>query len=167
MRGNEVRRQFLTWRHQHRALNDVLKLADVARPWISPEVTVAIRRNRLHVFLVKSVEHRNKVVGEERNRARTIPERRQVDMENVEPVVEILADASLADRLLDAVVRGGRTRTSTSISFSPPTRRKRFSSRTRKRLTWAFSSIVLISSKNIVPPSACSNRRGRVSTAPL
>ena len=42
-------------------------------------------------------------------------------------------------------------------NFEPPTRWNLRDSMTRSRLTWVSSSIVLISSRNKVPPDAASN----------
>ena len=57
--------------------------------------------------------------------------------------------------------------TSAPIFLSPPTLRKTFSSRTRRKLTWVFSSMVAISSRNTVPPAACSKIPFRATSAPV
>src|ERR1043166_5705498 len=50
------------------------------------------------------------------------------------------------------------TRTSSGTSLRPPTRRKAPSSRTRSSFACRLSSISPISSRKMVPPSACSSR---------
>src|SRR5438552_3380619 len=50
------------------------------------------------------------MVGQERNVFDALAKRRQFDRENVEPVVEILAELALFDRLLEvAIARGDHT----------------------------------------------------------
>jgi len=59
------------------------------------------------------------------------------------------------------------TRTSTSTSSVPPTRRKTRSCRTRKSLTWIAGLVSPISSRKTVPLSATSNRPALAATAPV
>ena len=59
------------------------------------------------------------------------------------------------------------TRTSTSIGSLPPTRSKRRSWSTRSNFTCIVSGTSPISSRNSVPPWACSNRPIRSRSAPV
>ena len=59
------------------------------------------------------------------------------------------------------------TRTSTVIERSPPTRVIRLSCNARRTLAWASRLMSPISSRNRVPPSACSNLPIRCLVAPV
>ena len=108
------------------------------------------------------------VPGQERDVRRARAQRRHLDGDDVEPVVEVLAELAVArpsarrSRLVAAM-----TRTSTWIVSLPPTRSNSRSCRKRSSLTWTAGEISPISSRNSVPPSACWKRPSRRPTAPV
>ena len=108
------------------------------------------------------------VLGDEGDVLHPLPERRDVDRDDAEPVVEVVAEAARADRLDEVDVRGGddRGRPSAAGALSP-TRSKRRSWRTRRSLTWRWSGMSPTSSRKIVPPLAMSKRPTRSRTAPV
>ena len=95
-------------------------------------------------------------------------ERRQAHRHDVEPVIEVLAEAARR-RSRPARLRAvdETTRTSTLTVRWPPTRVKLWSVRTRRIFAWVASGMSAISSRNSVPPWACSSRPGRTSSPPL
>lgn len=58
-------------------------------------------------------------------------------------------------------------RVSTFLVLLSPTRSNSPSCNTRKSLTWSLGDVLLISSRNILPVCAASNRPVRLSTAPV
>ena len=90
----------------HRALDDVLQLADVAGP--------VIRAERGHGRLTDPAERlpdlarglARAVLGEERDVLGPLPQRRHPDREHVEPEEEVGAEPPLAHRFLQVPVRG-------------------------------------------------------------
>ncbi len=85
----------------------VLELADVARPVIRGEKLYGWGADPCDVTVVDLGILFDEVIGEERNVAFAFSKRRQVDGKDVEPVVEILAESPLLDRLLKVRVRRG------------------------------------------------------------
>ena len=92
-------------REDHRALDDVLDLAHVARPVVLAQLLHAVgcEARRRHAHLAR--ELRDEVVRERPEVVEAIAQRRQVDREHVEPVVEVLAELALLDHLLEVAVR--------------------------------------------------------------
>jgi hypothetical protein len=93
-------------------------------------------------------------------------QRRQMHRHDVEPVIEILAEAAAGDLLGEVRAVDETTRMSTLTTRWPPTRVKLWSVRTRKILAWAGIGMSAISSRNRVPPWACSSIPGRASSPP-
>ena len=95
-------------------------------------------------------------------------QRRQRDRHDVEAVVEVLAE--LAGRRSAAPGRGWwrrRSRASTAISSRPPTRRIVPDCSARSSRVCACIGMSPISSRNSVPPAACSNLPICRATAPV
>ena len=91
-----------------------------------------------------------------------LAQRRHLDGDDVEAVVEVLAELPVArpSRCRSRFV-AAMTRTSTLIVSLPPTRSNSRSCRKRSSLTWIAGEISPISSRNSVPPSACWKRPSR------
>ena len=95
-------------------------------------------------------------------------ERRELDADDLEPVVEVLPErrptaiASARSRFV-AEIR----RTLTLIGSLVPTRTISPDSRTRRSLTWVESGMSPTSSRKSVPPLACSNHPLRSRSAPV
>lgn len=106
---------------------------------------------RSNVSLIRFRKKSYEVIGEQRNSGLPLAKGRQLNPKDIEPVIEILAKTTHPDRLLDVFICGGDQPTLTLISFSPRTRRTVLVSKTRSRLTCVFSSIVVISSRKMVP----------------
>ena len=92
---------------------------------------------------------------EERNVLAALAERRQLDRDHAEPVVEVLAEAALRrSRPRGRCAWRATTRTSTAIDASPPTRSNLPLSSTRRSFACASRRMSPISSRKSVPPSA-------------
>ena len=96
-----------------------------------------------------------------------LAQRRQGDLEDVEAEVEVLAEAPFLISALRSRLVAHSTRTSTSISVLPPSRRSRPSSSTRSSLACSSMGISPISSRKSVPPWASSKTPGRRWSAPV
>src|SRR5262249_45227425 len=88
-------------------LDSVLELPDVARPRALLYRRQRLRGEALHLRGELLGVLREERLGDDEDVVPALAERRQVDVDDVEPVVEVLAEASPADLLLeDAVGRG-------------------------------------------------------------
>src|SRR5712671_876011 len=76
--------------HDHRALNDVLQFANVARPVIPLEQVESIFANRSNLFTGFSCVTIDQVFHEQLNIVNALAQCRQSNWENVEPVEQIL-----------------------------------------------------------------------------
>ena len=112
-RGRQVRRQVF-WlngaagrAHRHRALNLVPQLTDVAGPPV-PGEQVQRLGTEMDVGLAQTLA---RVAQEERAQVRdllaTLPQRRDMDADHAEPVVEIFAELTLGHPLLEVGVGRG------------------------------------------------------------
>ena len=72
--------------------------------------------------------------GQERDVLGPLAQRRQVDLDHVEPVKEVFAELPLLDLLLQERLVAATTRTSTSMLSVPPTRSNRRSWSTPQQL---------------------------------
>jgi nitroreductase len=89
------------------ALQDVLQVADVARPGIRLEPA---DRGGIDAVKPPGVPRRElveKVLRQERDVLRPITERRDLDREDTQPVVQVLTERLFADGLLHVTVGGG------------------------------------------------------------
>ena len=101
--------------------------------------------------VVRPGELPDEAADQERDVVPPLPQRRQVDVEDVEPVVQVVPE--LAQRTASRRVRlvAASTRTSTLIGWVPPTRKKVRLSSTRSSFTWVAGGISPISSRKMVP----------------
>src|SRR6185436_11372722 len=94
-------------RHRDQTLDQVLELANVARPPVSGEDLERRFGNALDVAPELHVVASQEEVGELGNVFDAVPERRHPDRNDVQAEVEVLAEAPLAHRLVEVDV-GGR-----------------------------------------------------------
>ena len=90
-----------------RALDDVLELADVARPVIRHQPPQPLLRHRRRAASELGRQLLQEVLHEERDVVATFAQRRQLDRNHVQPVVEILAKRSFGHHLREIRVRRG------------------------------------------------------------
>ena len=100
--GGAQRRQVRRFNHlaagQDRGpLDHVAELADVAGPVVAFEQPHGGRRHGLHSAVIARVELVDERLDQERQVVLALAERRQREAEHVEPVVQVLAQPSLAD----------------------------------------------------------------------
>ena len=76
----------------HRALDDVLQLADVARPAVVHQQVERLRLELDAGLAVLRAVLLEEVLRQRRNVVLALPQRRQVDVDDVQPVVEVLAE---------------------------------------------------------------------------
>ena len=157
----------LAARQNRGALDDVAQLAHVARPVVELEHPHRLGRDRLDVASVARVELVEERLDDERQIVLAIAQRRQLDREDVEPVVEIVAQLAVADRV-ERIDVGRREHADVDFlldaAAQPPERR---SCSTRSSLTCVTGTISAISSRNSVPRSASSKQPARRSMAPV
>src|SRR5712692_11158065 len=89
------------------AMNDVLKLAHVARPVITDQGLQRSRRYRPNVAVAFTGDLAHEVLHEERDVLAPLPERRHVDGQYIETIEEVVAERPLAHRLAEIDVGGG------------------------------------------------------------
>ena len=94
-------------RQHHRALDDVLELTDVARPVVGDDLRQRAVAEAFHALAVLPGKALQEMRGERRHVALPTPQRGQRDVDHVEPIVQILAEFSLRDQLLQVAVRRG------------------------------------------------------------
>jgi hypothetical protein len=93
----------------------------------------------------------------------TLAQRGDHDGEHVDAVVEVLAEAPGLDLLGEVAVGGGEdAHVDLATSRVSPRRRMRSSWSTRSSFTWSWMGSSPISSRNNVPPLACSKRPGAI-----
>ena len=96
-----------------------------------------------------------------------LAQRRHLDRDDVQPVVQVLAELSVRHHgRQDRGWSRRSARTSTRSVRVPPRRSNSCSCRTRRILACVFALMSPISSRNSVPPSACSKRPMRCLSAP-
>jgi hypothetical protein len=69
-------RDFATFRDEHRALDGVFELADIAGPAIADEEVIHRRRQRLHVLLIPLTKLLQEVIAQQGDVFRPLAERR-------------------------------------------------------------------------------------------
>jgi hypothetical protein len=92
---------------QGRPFDDVAQLAHVAFPGIILKLGVGGFADPDHVLFELLGEVRNKMLGEQADIVSAFAQRRQVDRDHVEAIVEILAKLAFANRLFNVAVRRG------------------------------------------------------------
>src|SRR5438445_728234 len=83
----------------HRPLDDVAQLAHVARPVIALELLVRLAGEAADLAVVLPIELLDEALAQQRNVLAALPQRRQVDREDVEPIEEVLAQLAVGNRL--------------------------------------------------------------------
>ena len=86
---------------QHAALDDVLQLADVARPAVADQHVIRRRRDRLDVALVPLPVLLEEVLAEQRDVLGPLAQRRHAQRDRVDAEVEILAQLAVAQRRVE------------------------------------------------------------------
>jgi len=94
-------------REQRDPLHEVRELPHVARPRVGPERGERPRGESLGRHPVVRARARQEVLGEPHDVLAAVPERRQGEREHREAVVEVLAEAPLADRPAQVLVGRG------------------------------------------------------------
>jgi hypothetical protein len=84
-------------RENGRACDDVLQLADVARPRLLAQPAHRLRGQRQLRPVVLAPEAADEVLGQQWHVFGPGPQRRQRDLDHVEPVVQVFAEAALGD----------------------------------------------------------------------
>jgi phosphate acetyltransferase len=85
----------------------VFKLTDVAGPLVAPEQRQRAGRETPHILAEAAREFQQKMLGQKLNVRHPAAQRRQYESEDVEPIVEILAEGVLAHGFLKVLVRRG------------------------------------------------------------
>src|SRR5437870_806059 len=95
----------LSPREDHRALDDVLELAHVARPVVLGEPFQCFFADRRRLRRRAVTVLREEVLDERRDVLLAFAQRRHVDVDDVESVKEVVAELVLLDLLLEVLVR--------------------------------------------------------------
>ena len=104
-------------------LDGVFELAHVPRPVVVHEQAQRLLGDAGHLAAQLVGEAVEELLREERHVLDPLPKRREVDVDHVEPVVEVVAEAALRARpAARSRWVAAMTRTSTAISAVPPTR---------------------------------------------
>ena len=91
-------------RHEHRPLDRVLELADVARPRPGEEPSIGFRVDALHRARVLGAIAIEEGADEDRNVVAPLAQGRHLDRHGVDPKIEILAQMALAQGGVRALV---------------------------------------------------------------
>ena len=91
---------------QHRPVQGVLQLADVAAPGVLQHQRLGLRGERARGHAVHRGVFPGEMGGEFQDVGRPLAQRRQPQGDDVEPVEQILAERALADLLHEVAVRG-------------------------------------------------------------
>ena len=155
--------------HDHGALDHVLELAHVARPGVRLRAPPARRAaSDIDAAALVVGEATHEVVGEQGDVAAARAQRRDLDDDLREPVVEVLAELARRRSGPSGLWCVAHTmRTSTGISARPPMRSITRSCRKRSSFACSDSGRSPISSRNSVPPWAVSILPSVCLTAPV
>ena len=143
------------------AFDDVLEFAHIAGPIVGEQSSYAAFGKTAAfdaVFLGKPLE---KMRGEEFDIPRALAEGRDLDGENIETIVKILAKFAFLNRFEKVAVRGGKDADIDFDGFISPDAFEFPLLEDAEELAWRAREISLISSSRIVPPSANSKRPSR------
>ena len=141
-----------------RALDDVAHLAHVARPACGSSARSSRPARTPSSCRAAPATSRRKRSASAGMSSLALAHRRQLDVDDREPEVEILAERALVDLLRRSRLVAASTRTSTLMTRSPPTRLISRCSSTRSSFGCRLMSSSPISSRKIVPPCACSKQ---------
>ena len=144
---------------QHAALDHVLELAHVAGPEMRSSACRADRSKPLDAACVLRTAARQEVRGERRDVLAAFAQRRQLNLDGVEAVQQVLAEAALGDF---SPARSAFVAESTrTFDASRATIRRAGTRRSAARAgasACCASGMLAISSRNSVPPSASSKQ---------
>src|SRR6202171_4228330 len=87
-----------------RALERVVKLADVARPLVAQQHLPRLRRETRGRAPRRSVEFLQECIGQKRDVATALAQGRNADIEDLQPIKQILPEAAVRDRRLQITV---------------------------------------------------------------
>src|ERR1700674_324536 len=102
-----VRRNEPTLTYDGRALERVVKLADVARPLVAQQYLPRLWRETRGRAPRRVVEFLQEYVGQKRDVATALAQWRQADIEDLQPIEQILPEAAVRDRPLQITVARG------------------------------------------------------------
>src|ERR1051326_6120480 len=105
--GEAVDRQRIAAGHDERAVDHVAQLAHVAVPLVLLQRLDEVGVDVLHLLLFRLVQLLQEEMGEERDILEALAQRRHLDGEDVEAVVEVLAHLPVLNGLLRIAVRRG------------------------------------------------------------
>ena len=91
--------------HDHRALDHVLELADVARPRMRLDRGDRVGQDRHRAAALLGGELAHERMREQRRIALAVAQRRDLDDDLGQPIVEVLAEAARRDLVLQVLVR--------------------------------------------------------------
>src|SRR6202790_5801714 len=101
-----VCRDELAVTQEDRALERVVRLAHIAWPVVAHQRRSCVRRQTRVRTSARSLELPKECVGQQRDVATTLTQRRDADVEDLEPIKQVLSKAPVRDRL--AQVAGAR-----------------------------------------------------------
>src|SRR4051794_9695875 len=105
--GETLDREAAAAGHDERAIDHVAQLADVARPLVLLQRLDEVRFDRLDLLLFRLIQLLQEEVREERDVFEALAQRRDLDGEHVQPVVEVLTHLAVDNRFLRIAVRCG------------------------------------------------------------
>ena len=150
------------------ALHLVLQLAHVARPVVGLEELHRLLREARRGLAELGRVALEEVLGEERDVLAALAQRRHADGEDLEAVVEVLAEAPLGDLLLEVAVRRRDDAHVDALLLRRADRRGSPPPAARAGAShWSESGISVTSSRKSVPPSAISKSPFLSSCAPV
>ena len=134
----------------HEPIDRVFELADVARPVVRLQRPQHRTREPGHGASVLGVGGLQEVQGERLDILSALPQRRQMNREHIESVVEVLTKRPSCTICRSCAFVAATTRKSACSSLSEPTGVNRFSCKTRSSFACRSSGISPISSRKIV-----------------
>src|SRR5437868_12485063 len=91
-----------------RLFDDIFHLSHISWPWIARQQIDGIFRKLLGGTVIFFYSFGQKMFGEEGNVFSALPERRQIERNDVDAVVEVFTKLSLANKFLEIFIRGGQ-----------------------------------------------------------
>ncbi len=85
--------------------NDVLKLADIARPRIARQRRHGFGGNGVDRLAEAPAELLHKVADQKRDVLRPFAQRRDADRKYIQPIIQVRAELALGDKLIQVAVR--------------------------------------------------------------
>src|SRR6266478_2915089 len=150
-----------------RMLHDILELAHIARPIVLHQNRLDFVRDVVHAPSAVLHVFQYEMMDDRWNVLHMFAQRRSLDGKHFQPVVKVPSKLAGRDGSPEMAIRGGddsnidgyRPLTADSVQLSI--------SSTRSSFVWVESAISPISSRNNVPPDACSNFPFCCLTAPV